>query len=83
MNNTIGDKIDVIIVFNSKNKKPYPYKFRWQNRDYLIKKLNYHYKKKENGETTHLFYVNDGKGDFCLKFNTETLSWILINSCYV
>ncbi len=77
MEDAIGDKINVITIFNWEKQTVIPYKITWQKREYFIKKLNYYFKQRENGIIIHNFYVNDGQLDFYLKFNSDSLNWTL------
>lgn len=54
-----------------------PYKLRWNGRDYFIKKLGYHHKIKEGKTLIHIFSVSADSLAFRLRFNSDTLSWIL------
>lgn len=77
MNEKIFEKISVIFSYNTEKNTTIPYKIRWRLRDYFIKKLAYHHKVREGRELIHIFHVTDGNLDFRLRFNTESLNWIL------
>ncbi len=75
MNEIINEKISVITIYDKKNVLPF--RIKWQGRVYDISKIGFHHKIKEGTRLFHIFSVTDGNLDFRLKFDTETLHWIL------
>ncbi|MFA6017117.1 MAG: hypothetical protein WC744_03455 [Patescibacteria group bacterium] len=77
MNQSINEKISVVISYNHEKNQVIPYKIRWQMREYFIKKLAFYHKVREGRTLIHIFHVTDGNLDFRLKFNSDDLTWIL------
>lgn len=79
MSEHINEKINVVAVYN-RNIKPhsfFPWRIKWQGREYLLKKITFWRKEKQGRDTVHVFYATDGSIDFCLEFNAELLTWTL------
>lgn len=77
MNETINEKVSVILSFNRATGLVMPRKMHWQGKDYIFTKLAYHHKKKEGTVLLHVFDMTDGIMDFRLVCNTDNLHWIL------
>jgi hypothetical protein len=77
MNETINEKVSVILSFNRENGVVMPKKMRWQGRDYLMKSVSYHHSVREGKKLLHIFHVTNGSSDFRLKLDTENLHWTL------
>jgi len=73
----INEVVSVIASYNSEKNRFIPYKMRWRLRDYFIKRLAYHHKIREGRSLFHIFHVTDGNLDFRIRFDTESLNWIL------
>jgi len=73
----INEVVSVIASYNHEKNRFIPYKMRWRLRDYFIKRLAYHHKIREGRSLFHIFHVTDGNLDFRIRFDTESLSWIL------
>lgn len=73
----IHERIDVITVYKRMGATVYPYKIRWNGREYKIKKIGYHHKVREGRTYSHIFSVTSDSLSFKLKFDTETLFWSL------
>ena len=77
MNEVINEKISVITIFYRQKGLTIPKKIRWQGRNYDIVKLTYHHKINEGRTIFHIFHVTDGNVDFRLKFDSNSLIWVL------
>ena len=73
----INEVVSVIASYNHEKNRFIPYKMRWRLRDYFIKRLAYHHKIREGRSLFHIFHVTDGNLDFRIRFDTESLNWIL------
>lgn len=73
----IFEKVSVITSYDQEKNRVIPYRIRWRMRDYFVKKLSYYHKLREGRDLYHVFHVTDGNLDFCLKFNSDDLTWIL------
>lgn len=73
----VNEKVDVITIYKRHPAKIYPYKVRWNGRDYLIKKIGYHHKIRQGRTVCHIFSVSSDTLAFRLRFDTETMYWTL------
>ena len=73
MNKAVG----VLSIYDSRKNSFYPYKIKWNNRYYTVKKICYHHMVREGRVAIHIFHVTDGDIDFRLAFDTEALKWTL------
>lgn len=77
MTEKINERVDVITIYRKAGAIVMPYKLRWNGREYKITTLGYHHKVKEGKTVVHVFSVSNDELAFRLRFNTDTLSWIL------
>ena len=76
--NTITKGIDVIVVFKARAIKTHIYKVKCGTTEYLIDKLGFNYDKKIGDTRYHIFGVQSGNTFLILSFNTQALSWQLL-----
>ena len=74
----INEPIQVAAKF--KQNQLLPFKFAWNNQEYLIKKINLTYSSREGGTKIYYFAVSDGANYFKLRFDSGDLSWKLLES---
>lgn len=74
----INEPIEVITIF--KQNKLIPFKFLWQGKEFLIKKINLTYSRWIGRNKFYFFAVSDNTNYFKLQFDTENLSWTLLES---
>ena len=74
----INEKIEVVARFRRNGLEPY--KFLWQSREILIKKINLAYSAYAGRSKIYFFAVSDGTSYFKLQFNTENLRWTLLET---
>lgn len=55
-----------------------PTSLYWRGRRYVITKVGLHHITREGRTMLHIFSVTDGTTSFKLEFNSETLSWKLL-----
>jgi len=77
MHEKINERVDVITIYRKIGAISMPYKLRWNGRDHIIKALGYHHKVKEGKTIIHIFSCSSDTLAFRLRFNSDTLSWIL------
>lgn len=77
MQEIIGEKVSVIMLYNRTNGMVMPQKMQWQGRVYNIEQLGYHHKVKMGKILVHIFSVLGNNLAFRLSFNTDTLHWTL------
>jgi hypothetical protein len=75
---TINEPIEVIAKFSG--NKTIPVKFLWQGREISVKKVNLTYSRREGRVKFYFFAVSDNTNYFKLQFNTDNLSWTLLES---
>lgn len=73
----VQEKVSVVTVYDRLTSTAMPKKMRWKNNEYFFTKLGYHHTVRFGRALMHIFHVTDGTTDFRLRFDTETLHWIL------
>ncbi len=72
------EKIDVLVAFIG--NKISPKIIRWQNKKYLIKKINLYYEEKVGNQPIHCFAVSDNHNNvFDIAYSPQTSHWELRN----
>jgi len=77
MNETINEKVSVVMVFEKDTGSALPQKVKWRGRTYEIKKLGYHHLVRQGRKLLHIFSVATDNLFFRLALDTETLHWKL------
>ena len=77
MQEIINQKIDVNTIYKAIGSKLFPYKLRWNGKDYLIKSIGYHHRERRGKVMHHVFSVASDTLDFRLRHDPETLTWTL------
>ncbi|MBI4363437.1 MAG: hypothetical protein HY545_01155 [Candidatus Doudnabacteria bacterium] len=78
MFNQINEPIEVITRFSE--NELIPVKFLWQGREFIVQKINLAYADWEGRSKIYYFAVSDSVNYFKLRFDTEKLSWTLLES---
>jgi len=81
MNETINERVSVLMSYDREKNTVMPRNMRWQGRDYVFTKLSYHHRIRSGRTLLHIFHVTDGASDFRLRFDTETLHFTLEEIC--
>lgn len=81
MNETINERVSVLMSYDREKNTVMPRKMRWQGRDYVFTKLSYHHRIRAGRTLLHIFHVTDGASDFRLRFDTDTLHFTLEEIC--
>ena len=71
----INEQIEVIARFNKKGLEPAV--FRWNKKEYLVKKINMIHKARDGNDRVYYFSVSDEANFFRLAFFTRDLTWRL------
>lgn len=71
----LNEKIDCLVLF--KTGKIMPQRFFWNNKEYEIKTVNYHWQERLGQETIHYFSVNTGADSYQISFNNTSFRWQL------
>lgn len=77
MNIKINEKIKVVTLFDPYSRINKPLLLKWNSRTYKITKLGFHHKYKQGRTLMHVFSVTDGSTFFRIRFDTDTLDWVL------
>ena len=78
MSNPIDESVSVDLTYDQMTKISRPTTMRWHERIYRITDIGLHHRIWEGRVRIHIFSVSDGSSYFRLLFNTETLSWRLM-----
>ena len=73
--NKINEPVDVLVDFAGTKVRPLV--FKWGGRDYQIKSVNLVHMAREGRDKIYYFSVSDDANYFKLKYNTETMQWLL------
>lgn len=74
----INEPVEVVTAFRA--SQAVPSKFLWQGREVLIKKVNLAWSHWEGRSKIYYFAVSDGVNYFKLRFDSDKLKWILLES---
>ena len=72
---TIDEEIRVGVAFD--NRKVLPTWFRWRNRYYKVRAVNFTWNSNRGAAELHHYAVTDGTNTYELCFNSRTLEWTL------
>lgn len=72
---SIDEMVRVAAAFDKRRVKPMW--FRWRNRYYKVKSVNYTWSSNHGSAQLHHYSVTDGLNTYELKFNSNTLEWML------
>ncbi len=78
MAESINESISVDLLSNHLKGKAWPWLVHWRGNRYMITKVGFHHTVRDGRTLYHVFSVTDGNSFFKLQFNTDTLSWKLI-----
>lgn len=73
----LEENIDVVLLCKHNGNVIMPYKIRWKSKEYVMKKLSYHYREKAGKTFYHIFYVTDEKLTFRIRLDPTSLHWLL------
>ncbi len=80
MNEPINEKVSVISKYDMKLGKVSPIRIRWNEREYIVKHLDYYERRKKGRVIYHIFHVASESMYFRLQCDPETLFWTLLNA---
>lgn len=78
MPETIDESVSVDLLSNHIRRYAYPWVIHWRGARHMITKVGLHHTVREGRVLYHLFNVTDGNTFFKLRFDTEALSWRLL-----
>ena len=76
MNIPVYEKVSVVVIYRPSLSST-PRKMKWQAREYIFTKYNYHHAIRKGRTLFHIFHLSSEKMDFRLCFDTESLEWTL------
>lgn len=74
----IDEKVSVVTIYSKEKSLAMPVKLKWNDKVYVINKLGYHHKYKLGKTLIHVFSVSNSSLAFRLEFNSDTLTWTLM-----
>ena len=78
MSETIDESVSVNLLSNHLKRTALPSSIYWRGRRYQVIKIGLHHTLREGRTLFHIFSVTDGTTGFKLRFDTELLSWKLL-----
>lgn len=78
MTTPINESVSVNLLSNHFKGLATPTSFYWRGRRYLMNKLGMRHVRREGRILFHVFSVTDGTNCYRLEFNTENLTWRLM-----
>lgn len=72
----VNDPVDVTVDFSWPRVRPK--KIRWNNRDYILERVNLIHATHEGDKKLYYFSVSDRTNLFKLRFESDTLEWRLV-----
>lgn len=72
---TVDEGIRVCAAFE--DQKVFPVWFRWRDRYYKVKEVNFTWSSRQGSAKLHHYAVTDGANTYELCFNSRTLRWTL------
>lgn len=79
MSQQVNETIEVLAAFYGKDAPLVPLKFRWQAKDYILKKPDFYHPTKDGYHTVHHFSLTDidEQTYFKIAFHSGRLQWTL------
>jgi hypothetical protein len=74
----VDEPVSVLLWSNHNTHVNVPYSLTWRGRTYKITKVGLHHTTREGRTLLHLFSVTDGNTYFKLQFDTDQLTWRLL-----
>jgi hypothetical protein len=79
MREKINEEVSVVMYYQARKKVAKPHMMNWQNKDYMLGKVDYHHVITEGRTSHHIFELCDVEQTiwFRLNFDTSNLHWRL------
>ena len=79
MREKINQEVSVVMYYSAGRKQVIPHMLSWQNKQYLLNKVDYHHTVKDGQVLHHIFELTDKDESihFRLNFDTSNLHWKL------
>lgn len=78
MSEPIHESVSVNLLSNHLKHTASPSSLYWRGRRYTLTQIGLHHTEREGRVLVHIFSATDGTTCFKLRFDTETLSWKLL-----
>lgn len=82
MTQHIYETVSVLAIFKPTSPKLFPYKIRWNGRDYYAQEITSYYKTSDNQKLYHIFSLRTTTLNMQLSFEPETMLWKLREVTY-
>ena len=79
MRESLDEPVSVVFYFDAATRHIQPYRLTWNNRDYLLGKVDFHHKTRDGKNLIHHFSLADADGTvyFKIALDTSNLHWKL------
>jgi hypothetical protein len=79
MKEKINEEVSVVMYYSAKKKQVVPHLLHWQNKDYLLDKVDYQHSYMEGQHLQHIFELVDKEQSlwFRLRLDSSNLHWTL------
>ncbi|MDO8451611.1 MAG: hypothetical protein Q7S76_01955 [bacterium] len=78
MGTAIDEQVSVNLLFNHLTRSTAPTSLYWRGRRHTISQIGLHHVVRDGRTLLHIFSVTDGEAFFKLQFDTEMLTWKLL-----
>lgn len=78
MAESIGEHVSVALLYNHLKHTVAPSVLYWHGRRYTLTQMGLHHMVRDGRTLFHIFSMTDGVTYFKLQFDTDTLSWKLL-----
>lgn len=78
----INERIEVIVTFHQvvgDRLVCYPRKMRWRGQEVVFTIFGMRHPTEKGKRMVHVFEMSDGVNDYRLEFDSERLTWMLVN----
>ncbi len=79
MREKVNQEVSVVMYYSAKKKQAVPHMLYWQNKDYMLGKVDYYHNYMEGREKQHIFELCDKDTSlwFRLRLDSSNLHWTL------
>ncbi len=77
MRESLNEPVSVIASYNARSRHFQPHRLSWNNRDYILGKIDFYHSTRRGDKIIHHFYLSDNLGQvyFKLAFDASNLHW--------
>lgn len=72
-----NELVKVLTVYDPERGRTIPHRIKWQNTVHTIRTISYYHRERRGQALFHIYHVNDGRCDFRILCDSESLSWKL------